>query len=436
MTKTSAVRGLVSSLIVSTSLMACSGTQMQQRPAFASDEGSVEQALGARQFERALANAEELVAAKPADAASRTLLGRAYLANGRFMSARAAFDDAMTLGARDTRTIVSLALVDTALGNANQARALLSEHISDLPAADYGLGMAVAGDANEGVRALLEAVRQPDADAKTRQNLAYALALSGNWAQARLVAGQDLDGSQLQLRLTHWAATAQGNALPQRVAALVGVAPRADDAGMPARLALQQSGGTDVAAAGQQPSDMVASAVTEAQEQQPAPSAVVQVVAPQPAVAPAPVAMAIATAVQAQTITPFIPAPSTPMRQPAVKHTPSAVPALAAPPRGGSDWVVQIGAYDNNAVAETGWKQASARLPALHGYRKVSGTVSISGKTWHRLAVSGFGDRKAAVQLCATLNRQGQDCFVRRDESIASTQRMASQAKTAKLASR
>jgi cell division protein FtsN/Flp pilus assembly protein TadD len=422
MTKTSAVRVLVSSLIVSTSLMACSGTQMQQRPAFASDEGSVEQALGARQFERALANAEELVAAKPADAASRTLLGRAYLANGRYLSARA--------------TIVSLALVDTALGNANQARALLSEHISDLPAADYGLGMAVAGDANEGVRALLEAVRQPDADAKTRQNLAYALALSGNWAQARLVAGQDLDGSQLQLRLTHWAATAQGNALPQRVAALVGVAPRADDAGMPARLALQQSGGTDVAAAGQQPSDMVASAVTEAQEQQPAPSAVVQVVAPQPAVAPAPVAMAIATAVQAQTITPFIPAPSTPMRQPAVKHTPSAVPALAAAPRGGSDWVVQIGAYDNNAVAETGWKQAGARLPALRGYRKVSGTVSISGKTWHRLAVSGFGDRKAAVQLCATLNRQGQDCFVRRDESIASTQRMASQTKPAKIASR
>jgi cell division protein FtsN len=176
--------------------------------------------------------------------------------------------------------------------------------------------------------------------------------------------------------------------------------------------------------------------VTEAQEQQPAPSAVAEVMAPQPAVAPAPVALPIATAFQAQTITPFIPAPSTPMRQPAAKRTPSAAPALSAAPRGGSDWVVQIGAYDNNAVAETGWKQASARLPALRSYRKVSGTVSVSGKTWHRLAVSGFGDRKAALQLCATLSRQGQDCFVRRDESIASTQRMASQTKTAKLASR
>jgi Flp pilus assembly protein TadD/cell division protein FtsN len=436
MTKISSVRGLVASLIVSTSLMACSGTQMQQRPAFASDEGSVEHALGARQFERALVNAEELVAAKPADAASRTLLGRAYLANGRYLSARAAFDDAMTLGARDARTIVSLALVRTALGDANAARALLSEHISDLPAADYGLGMAIAGDANEGVRALLEAVRQPDADAKTRQNLAYALALSGNWAQARLVAGQDLNGSQLQQRLTHWAATAQGNALPQRVAALVGVAPRADDAGMPVGLALRQSEGTAVAAAVQQPSDMVASAVTEAQEQQPAPSAVAEVMAPQPAVAPAPVAMPVETAFQPQSITPFIPAPSTPMHQPAAKRAPSAAPAPVAVPRGASDWVVQIGAYDNNAFAETGWKNASVRLPALRSYRKVSGTVSISGKTWHRLAVSGFGDRNAAVQLCATLSRQGQNCFVRRDESIASTQRMASQTKPAKLASR
>lgn len=444
MTNRASARVIASSLIISTSVVGCTGTQMQQRPALASGQStSVEQALGARDYDRALQNAERLVAARPDDAASRTLLGRAYLANGRYMSARTAFEDAISLGARDARTIISLALVRTGLGDAIGARAMLSDHISHVPAADYGLGMAVAGDANEGVRALLEAVRQPDADAKTRQNLAYALALSGNWAQARLVAGQDLDGSQVQQRLTHWAATAQGTAMPQRVAALIGVAPRADDAGLPAQLALNKTDGTALAAvAAPRSADILASAPEPVTEQLTAPVSPEIAPAPQQEVAAiaaprlAEAAVAPRPAFTVQPITPFVPAPSTPVRRAAAKSITSALPAISAAPRGASDWVVQIGAYDSSAVAEDGWKKASARLSALRGYRKLSSTVSLNGQVWHRLALSGFSGRQQAVQFCATLNRQGQGCFVRQDENLAANLRMASRAKTAKFASR
>ena len=404
---------VLTTLVISASVVGCSDMRAQQRPGLAAHTTSVEQALGARDFERALLIAEQRVEARPNQAADRTLLGRAYLANGRFVSARTAFKDAMTLGARDVRTIVSLALIQTALGNAGDARALLSEHISELPAADYGLGMAIAGDANEGVRALLEAVRQPDADAKTRQNLAYALALAGNWGQARLVAGQDLDGSQVQQRLTQWAATAQDTALPQRVAALVGVAPRGDDAGMPVRLALAQGDALALAPAAPQPAETAA--ITAAQAFAPEADAV---------------APAAPMRAEAKPIVPFVPAPSTPSRQLAAKADAATVPA------GTSDWVVQIGAYGNAAIAEAGWQKANARLPALRGYRKTTGTISLNGQVWHRLAVSGFDDRADASRLCATLNRQGQSCFVRRDAGLASELRLASRANPAQIAAR
>src|ERR1044072_1276278 len=162
-------RLLASSLIVTTATAACSGAHVRNRPALASTQPpamalDIERALGAHDFARALLDSERLVEAKPREASYRTLLGRSYLSNARYQSAHAAFEDAITLGANDAPTIVSPALVRTALGSDGDARALLSDHISDLPAADYGLAMAVAGDPNEGVRALLEAVRQPDAD--------------------------------------------------------------------------------------------------------------------------------------------------------------------------------------------------------------------------------------------------------------------------------
>lgn len=446
MTTRTLTRIIGSSLIIGTTMVNCSGAQMQSRPAIASMQSSgiasqIEASLAARDFARALLNAERLVEAKPRDAAYRTLLGRAYLANGRFQSAQTAFEDALTLGARDARTIISLALVRTGMGQASEARALLGEHISDIPASDYGLAMAVSGDANEGVRALLEAVHMPDADVKTRQNLAYALGLTGNWAQARLVAGQDLTGNALQQRIAQWVATSPVDAYPQRIAALVGVAPRGDDAGQPARLALATSAGTALASAEPQSNDLVASAIASSEPQPlPAPPAPMEN-------APAPAAVASAepeaptptvaeTAFAAQPEAPVIHASSDPMRKAvmakfaapvAAAHTGLTLPARLAStaPHGGSDWVVQIGAFRDTRSAAFGWKHAHGKAFEQNGYRKALGTIALGGKTYYRLAMSGFGNRGAADQLCSSLRSQGQSCFVRHDAGVAADIRMA-----------
>lgn len=468
MTKTRTFTRLAgTSLIIATSMVGCSGAKMGQRPALASNQAAgiavgIERALGARDYARALLDAERFVEASPREATARTLLGRAYLANGRYASARTAFEDALTLGANDPRTLISLAMVRTGMGDPQGARALLSAHIEALPASDYGLAMAMAGDAREGVRALLEASQSPEATAQTRQNLAYALALGGEWGQARLVAGQDLTGNQLQQRLAQWAASAQAEAYPQRVAAFLGVTPRADDGGLPARLALSASEPTSMAAA--QPLEPAALAAEAAQDAAPVaiaaaepqpepvapaatePAAQVAEAAftPAPDATPAPLIRASAdpmrAAVMQRFANPATPAPSVPLRTSAeaafaARPHGLAIPRSAASTdavHGGSDWVVQIGAYNSSSMAAFAWAKVKGKAFESHGYRKVAGTVTVDGRLYHRLAMSGFDNRDAAVSLCTTLRAHGQNCFVRRDAGVANDIRMARAAKAGK----
>src|SRR3546814_3481386 len=77
----------------------------------------------------------------------------------------------MALGNQESRTIVNLALVRIALGRSAAAQTLLAANADNVPAADYGLAMAMAGNAPEGVRILSEAIHDPSATARTRQNL-------------------------------------------------------------------------------------------------------------------------------------------------------------------------------------------------------------------------------------------------------------------------
>ena len=148
---------------------------------------------------------------------------RADVLAGRFASAETALSDALARGSSDARTIVSLALVQVAQRRPEAARSLLAGHADTIPASDYGLAMAMAGDADEGVRILSQAIHDPAATARTRQNLAYAYALAGRWKDARLVVGMDLDPTDANKRVTEWAQVAAPGLAPQRVAALMGV---------------------------------------------------------------------------------------------------------------------------------------------------------------------------------------------------------------------
>ena len=185
-------KAAISSLLIATTMVGCTGAAFRPSASVVQQKGNptklaiaAEKALADRDGGKAIAAAEAAVQLAPQNAAYRQMLGRAYVLAGRFASAEAALTDAMTLGNNDARTIVSLALVQVAQGRADSARSLLLAHADTVPAGDYGLAMAMAGDAPEGVRILSEAIHDPSATARTRQNLAYAYALSGQATRAR-----------------------------------------------------------------------------------------------------------------------------------------------------------------------------------------------------------------------------------------------------------
>lgn len=408
-------KAAASSLLVGTTMVGCTGAAFHPsaiaRPSENPDRlaADVEKALARRDGAAAIPSAEEAVRIAPDNAAYRQLLGRTYVASGRFASAETALTDAMTLGNRDPRTIVSLALVKAALGQNEAARDLLATHADVVPADDYGLAMAMAGDANEGVRILAQAIQDPSATARTRQNLAYAYALAGRWKDARMVAGIDLDASAAAQRITQWAQTAAPSMAEQRVAVLMGVSIDRTDVGQPAALALApqaapvQVAEAPVAAAS---APLPAMAASDPETVQPVASIELPASAPALAFSPAvkPVAFVAPRAVA-------------PRRQFAAWR-----PAVRS---GNGTWVVQLGAFENQAVAKEKWVDMATRNGAIASLPVITSQIKINGMTYARLAVGGFDERAEAVALCRAIRARRGQCFVRENTPDAAPQRWA-----------
>jgi Flp pilus assembly protein TadD len=278
-------------------------------------------ALAKRKADKAVGYAEIAVANAPRDAQYRMLLGQAYLAAGRFQSAEQSFTDTLTLNPELERAALNLALAQTALGKREAARSTLADYRDKLAAADYGLALALAGDAEEAVRVLEFATRAPDASAKTRQNLALAYAFAGKWQNAKVMAIQDLTPDEADARISQWAMLVRPNAAHDQVAAVLGVTPRADS-GQPTRLALVSPvAPVQAAAVEPAPAPVVEAPVA------PAPAAAVAAVEPQPVfeTPAAPVAAPIVAA-------PVIKAAPTPIREAVLQPSKAAVRAPVAKP--------------------------------------------------------------------------------------------------------
>lgn len=404
-------------------------------------------ALEAGKPSRAVALAETAVAGSPRDAGYRALLGQAYLNDGRFSSATSALTDAIDLGAKDSNTIIALTLAYIAQGKSDLATDLLKRNFDVIPASDMGLALALAGDTNSAMYVLTEAARAPGADARTRQNLALTFALSGRWAQARIVASQDLSLDKIEARMAEWSKLAEQSDPQLRVASLIGTKAQLD-AGMPVRLALDNSGGTRLAAA-DAPTD-------------PAP---VAAYAPPPPAAEAPSAVLASADPAIRAVELPMPqrdengvVPVTELPRPAPVIAADAKPYRAAPRVAGvrpaqreatyiagkampqaaafdskrpTGWAVQLGAYDSLGVAKEKWGVLRTKSGLLAAYPASSHSAVVDGRTFYRLTVNGLSSRADAAKLCTELKAKGQTCFVRQmggDESI----QWASAAKPAK----
>ncbi len=396
----------------------------------AQEAGAARKAIAKRKAGDAVAHAEAAVANDPQNAEYRALLGQAYLLAGRFASANQALGDALALNPGDGRAALNQVLAKIAGGDWAGARAMLDSHEDTIPAADRGLAFALAGDPVKAIEILGPAARADDATAKTRQNLALALALSGRWSEAKQVASVDVAPDQINARMMQWLSFARPVNAYDQVAALLNVTP-VQDAGQPVRLALAQQ------------NVMLAAATVQPVQIAPAPEAVDTYMPGVPANAEA-VAVeagvattAVAAAAPAVAVTEANPVagtnagvvfgpraevvqtvPVAAVRAPAAKVSVSAKAprlieksAVAAKPARGN-FYVQLGAYVNPAVARDAWNRMDDRVAALAGQTPYGAKVSTKAGNFYRLSVGGY-DRSGANALCQQIKSSGQTCFVR-----------------------
>jgi len=413
-------------------------------------------ALEAGKVSKAVGLAEAAVAGSPREASYRALLGQAYLNDGRFASATSALTEAMELGATDSNTIIALTLAQIAQGKSAEAISLLQAHRDTVPASDIGLALALAGDSEGAIYVLTDAARAPDASARTRQNLALAFALSGRWAQAQILASQDLSPAKLEARMTEWSKLAETPNAQLRVASLIGTKAQ-QDAGMPVRLALSNFGETQMAAAEPAPVELASADPAPVAAYAPPPpvladasSAIRSVELPMPErnadgvvpVTELPQPKAASEVIMADAA-PYRAAPRVagegrirPAQQQALELATVLIPkAIAFNAKKPTGWAVQLGAYDSLGIAKEKWGGLKKRNGVLANFPASSHAATVKGRTFYRLTVNGLATRADANNLCRELKAQGQTCFIRAMGGSESIQ-WASKASPMRLASR
>lgn len=370
---------------------------------------SAQSALAKGTTTAAIDNAEKAVLADPRNAAYRVLLGNAYLKAGRFESARQAYDESMELGEDTSRTALSLALADIALGRHAEAIDTLNSYRDSIAASDYGLAVALAGQPQQGALVLAQALRGGENTAKVRQNLALAYALSGQWREARAMAAQDVPADQLGDRMEQWALMGYSERTRDRVANLLGV-PLRGDSGQPQALALANFPASK---------QMAAEAATRAEPAAAAPALAEAAVKELPATetaAPAPW-LADSSSQSQQTQLALIDVPASqpyarPAAAPARKVAAAAKP-VAAPAKAGTH-LVQLGSFSTPEGARRAWRHYTARNPSLKGFSNVTTQVSVNGKQFWRVQAAGFGGYASASSMCGSVKARGGACLVMR----------------------
>ncbi len=424
----------VSTALASMVLASCAASAPAAEASFAKAQSALEDGRG----DRAVVHAEAAVLAEPRNAGYRAVLGAAYLEEGRFQSAATAFGEAIELGDSDSRTILSYALAKIATGDNGAALSKLAQHEASIPAADYGLALALAGQPQQGVHHLINSVRNGENSAKSRQNLAYAYALAGNWRAARVMAAEDVPADQLDARLSDWAATARPEDYQVRVASLLGVSA-VNDAGLPQHLTLanypsQQMMVAEAEAASTAPSESEALAFGAPEG---APVEVVEpsveTVDPTPAAspvrvaantpAPAPVAVAPRSntpriagaptraprpATTTATVTSSAPAP---VAAPAAAPAPVAMPAVAAASSGGAPRFVSRAVVQDvpAASAETRTPRRDARPAPQAAPRPTQQSrmaVATGSADTHLVQLGSFSTRAVAESKWSEFKRR------------------------------
>lgn len=433
--KSNRMLGLALSTALAT--VALTGCTANVAPPAQASTAKAQEALAKGRGDRAVTHAEAAVLATPRDAAARALLGTAYIEAGRFQSAATTLAEAVSLGDVSSDTLTRLALAQIAAGQQTAALATLDRHQAALDPADYGLAIALAGRPQEAVHVLGNLLRNGSSSMKVRQNLAYSLALQGDWRNARIMAAEDVPANKLGDTMSKWAALAAPEMYHQRIADLLSV-KLVQDPGQPTMLALRNFDSVDQLAAELWPQVSPAQAAPAGDfasrfgsgELPPASQADRPADRPAPALAMLPTAQrAVPTRASIQTAAgdgpnarfvsrevvqnvpvatrSVAPAARPAVRAPASATAPAPRPALAM---ASGDYRVQLGSYFSMSDAQAAWKVFLKRHPELDGADKVITKANVRGKIYYRVAAGGFA-KTSAQGLCQSVKRGGAGCL-------------------------
>jgi Flp pilus assembly protein TadD len=404
-----------------------------------------------KKLEKQVIVAERAVAKAPRDAGARLQLGQSYLAAGRFASAAASFEDAVALGDQSPATALRMALSYMGAGRNLEAVALLEQWRESIPASDYGLALALAGQPGQAVTVLGDAIQHGENTSKARQNLAYAYALGGRLREARVIAAYDVPADQIEARISDWALQASIGSQQSRVAVMLG-APVRNDPGQPTALALSTPADAAAFATRAMPAPPLAMAgelpalnraappmapVFSQAEPEAVPTAAA---APEPVgdyapVAPAPVLAAAGPASALrfvsnpvlQDISRYSEVEARPAAMPATVRTAVAPPLPATKPlpthaqpdpavrarpvrTAASTHAVQLGSFFSEESARRAWDVYVGRDPSLRERELRITQAVVNGRRYWRVAAVGY-DAVAARHMCSAVRSRGRDCL-------------------------
>lgn len=411
----------------------------------------------AGQLAAAIELSEQSVTIDPTDIGARKTLAQSYFAAGRFRAAAEAFEDLLAMEPDADNHVFGAALTALANNDRAKARALLGRlELDPARAADVGLAYVLLGEHERG-QALLEAtVRSGESTARTRQNLALAQAMSGDWTAARLTASIDLAPPAVEERVGQWVALAAAADAAARTTKLMRISPASTDAGRPVHLAWVAAPAADVQVADasapgfttdiaetpivaepsiemaavtldipiatpKAPKTQVAVAVAEAVPAEASVPAPVASIAVPPArlvrantlnVAPRDPVIRAEPAPQPVTMSESVPAKSEtkPVAEPVVAEAPTPV---ALPEPGSGNWLVQLGSYDRKEWVAENWRVLKSEADMLSAYRPIRSKTDVDGRTYFRLSVGRFDNAEDARTLCEALKAEKVGCFVR-----------------------
>lgn len=421
--------------------------------AYAREARSAELPGSTKKLEKQVAAAERAVAKAPRDIEARLRLGKSYLAAGRFGSAASSFEDAVSLGDKSPATALRMALSYMGAGRNVEAIALLEQWRDSIPAGDYGLALALAGQPAQAVAILSDSIRQGENTPKARQNLAYAYAIGGRLGEARVIAAQDVPLDQIEARISDWALQASIGSQQSRVAAMLG-APVRSDPGQPTALALSPAADAPAFAANEMPAPPAPAGELPAVEGA-APMAPVFAVE-EPRAAPAaepepdrqpvrfaaadPIASASAPALAGeprtrairfvsnpvvQDISNYLPSrarttpvrtalASAPAKASALKASAPTKPSASAKPSpvrsAGNTHAVQLGSFLSEQSARRAWDVYVSRDPSLQTRELRITEAVVNGRRYWRVAAAGY-DALAARDMCSAVRGRGRDCL-------------------------